>query len=69
MTTETKITPIYLSPEEAHLFVQFQKRFCFMQLLESVGAFNLKNASIEIHFDNLGGIAKVDKHEHYKVVE
>lgn len=60
-------TPVFLSPEEAMLFVTFQKRFTFMKALENMGAFNLRNASIEIHFDSLSQIAKIDKHEHYKV--
>ena len=62
-------TTIFITPEEALLWLQFQKRFSFMQLLEKIGAFDIKGGSLEIHFDNLGGIAKVDLHQHYKVLQ
>lgn len=63
-------TVIQLSPEDAQLFIQFQKRFIFMKLLESVGVFNaeeMKYGHVHIHFDNLGGIASVDVDKHYKL--
>jgi len=67
MPTKDQIT-VFLSPEEATLFVEFQKRFTFMKLMESLGAFSVKSGSVTIHFDNLGKIASVDKQEHYKLV-
>lgn len=61
------LTIVYLSPEEAVLFVQFQKRFTFMKLLESLGAFDLKSGSIEIHFANTGEIGSIDIHRHIRL--
>lgn len=61
------LTSVQLTPEEALLFIQFQKRFSFMQMLESVGAFDIRSGSVEIHFDNLGGIGSVDIHRHLRL--
>lgn len=58
---------VYLTEEDAKLFVQFQKRYAFMQLLDSIHAFDLKGGSITIHFDGIGQIASVEKKEHYKL--
>lgn len=49
------------------LFVQYQKRYAFMKLLESIGAFDVKNGYITIHFDNIGGIGSVDVQRHYRL--
>lgn len=62
-----ELTTINLTPADALLFIQYQKRYAFMKLLEDVGAFDIRSGSIEVHFDNLGGIAKVDVHKHFKV--
>jgi hypothetical protein len=62
-----ELTTIQLTPEEAKLFIQFQKRYLFMQLLESLGVFNVKSGYVTIHFDNLGGIGSVDIQRHYKL--
>ncbi len=64
MENETTIT---ISKEEARLFVEFQKRFAFMKLLESIGAFQMKSASLTVNFDPLGRIASLQKNEHYKL--
>ena len=60
-------TTVFLTPEDAKLFLQFQQRFAFMKTLEEIGAFNLRSGSITIHFDNLGQIAGIDKKEHYRL--
>ena len=60
-------TTIYLTDIDASLFLEFQKRYAFMQLLESVKAFNIKSGSITIHFDSMGQIASVDKQEHFRL--
>lgn len=60
-------TLIELTPEDALLFISFQKRYAFMQLLESVEAFDIKSGSITIHFDSMGRISTVDKNTHYRV--
>lgn len=61
------MTPIFLTPEEAILFVQFQKHFALVQLLESIKAFDIKNGSVTLHFDSYGKIASIDKNEHLRV--
>lgn len=61
------MTTIELTPEDAVLFVQFQKRFTFMKLLESVGAFDLKPGTLTVSFDNFGQIRSVDVQRHFKL--
>lgn len=63
----SELTTVQLTPEEAQLFIQFQKRYLFMKLLESIGAFEIKSGFLTIHFDNLGGIGSVDVQRHYKL--
>lgn len=58
---------IYLTPEEALLFTEYQKRYAFMKFLESIDGFNLKSASITINFDNMGRIGSVDKKQHFSL--
>lgn len=60
-------TIIHLTPEDAALFVQFQKRYLFMKVMESTGAFDIRSGSVEIHFANTGEIASVDIHKHLRV--
>lgn len=62
-----QLTVIQLTDADAKLFIQFQKRHALMELLESLGAFDLKSGYVSIHFDNLGGIGSVDVHKHYRV--
>lgn len=66
MPEETNQTVIYLQPQDALLFVEFQKRYAFMELLQSIDAFKLKSGSITIHFDSEGQIASIEKKQHYK---
>ena len=56
---------IQLSPIDAKLFLKFQKHHALIGLLESIGAFDLKDGSIKIHFDHIGQIRAIDKHESY----
>lgn len=63
-----KKTAIYLTSEEALLFVEFQKRFAFIQALNSIGAFDIKGGSLEVHFDALGQIGSMAIHRHYKTL-
>jgi len=58
-------TTVFLTEEEAILFVKFQKHRALMGLLESIHAFDVKAGSVTIHFTKLGEIAGVDKQEHY----
>lgn len=57
-TQETVV--VYLSPEQAELFVQFQKRFAFMQLMESLKVFEVRNGNVTVNFDGIGGISSVE---------
>lgn len=66
MTSMPNLTVIELSPEDAAAFVLFQKRYAFIQLMESLGVFDIRSGSVEIHFDALGKIGSVDKHQHFR---
>lgn len=60
-------TTIELTPQDALLFVAFQKRYAFIELLESIGAFDIRSGSLTIHFDNVGRLSTVDKNIHYRL--
>lgn len=66
MPPDDKLKIISLSPKEYHLFLQFQKRIIFMTMLETAGAFAIRNGSLEAHFDSKGDIVKIDVHQHYR---
>ena len=59
-------TVIELSTEEALKFVQFQKRYAFFQMLESIDAFSVRNGSITVNFDNLGAITSVSVNQVFR---
>ena len=63
----TNLIKVELSEEEAKMFVKFQKHFAFVQLLESIKAFDMKSGSLTINFDGFGQIVSIQKLEHYKV--
>lgn len=63
---ETELSKVYLTNDEARQFVTFRKHFTMVNLMESLGVFNIKDGSVEIHFDRLGQIAKVDIHSHFR---
>ncbi len=67
-TPKEDLIVVNLSPEEAKLFVAFQKRHAFMELLESVGAFDIKGGYVTVHFDNNGGIGSVDVQRRYRML-
>lgn len=54
---------VELTPQDALLFVSFQKRYAFFQLLEMMHVFDLKNGSITVNFDPKGAISSVEKKE------
>lgn len=62
-----ELTTIQLTSEEAKLFTQFQKRFAFMQLMESLGIFEIRSGKVEIHFSVKGEIVGIDIHRSYKL--
>jgi hypothetical protein len=59
-------TAIYLTPQEAFLFVEFQKQYALIKALESIGAFRVRSGSVTVHFDSNGLIGSLDKVEHYR---
>lgn len=54
------LTTIQLTEEEAKMFVT-------MQLLRSLGVFDIKAGSVTIHFDKQGGIGGVDVKKTYNL--
>lgn len=62
-----ELTNISLTPEEAKLFIEFQKRYAFMHLLESLGAFDIRSGFLTVHFTNTGEIGSIDIQKHYRL--
>lgn len=60
---------IELSEFDAKMFVNFQKHYNLVGLLDNIGAFDLKGGSVQIHFDSFGQIRSIDKQQHYKLPE
>ncbi len=61
------LTLVQLTPYEAQSFIAFQKHRALIGFLESIKAFDLRDASLTLHFNSLGEIKTVDKHEFYRV--
>lgn len=64
---EPGLTAIHLTENEAKLFIQFQKHFALIGLLESIKAFDIRSGSVTIHFDSLGQIGGLKKEEHLNI--
>lgn len=60
-------TPVYLTDEEAARLLLTHKYFLLLGLLEKIKALEIRSGYVQIHFDALGRIQGVDKHEHLKV--
>jgi hypothetical protein len=60
-------TIVYLTPEDAEAFINFQKHFSFIQILETLGVFQIRNGSVTINFDGVGRVGSVDMYRHFKV--
>lgn len=64
-------TTIELTQEDALLFVAFQKRHAFMQLLDSIGVFDTRSGTVTlaINFDAMGAIGSVEAttKKHYRL--
>lgn len=58
---------IQLTTEDAARFVQFNKHYALIGLLESISAFDLRNANVVMHFNDFGEIKTIEKHEYYRV--
>lgn len=61
-------TIIYVTPEEARLFIEFQKRYAFIKLMESLGVFDVTTGSVIVHFNAKGEIGKVEVNKSYTLV-
>lgn len=66
MQPDLQKTIVYLSEDECRQFIVFQKHRALIGLLESIGAFNIVDGSVRIHFGKMGRIVGVDKQEHYQ---
>lgn len=66
---DEELIKVEMTPQDALLFVAFQKRYALIKLLDDVGAFTIKSGNVVIHFDNLGGIGSIDVNKHIKVVQ
>lgn len=60
------LIPVFLTEIEAQSFVEFQKHRAPIGLLLSIDAFNIVNGTVTIHFNNLGKIAEIHKHQEFK---
>jgi hypothetical protein len=54
---------IFLTPTDAELFKQWQHFYDVFNKLSNSGAFNVKNGSVEIHFDHEGTIKKIERRD------
>lgn len=60
------LTTVQLTATDALAFINFQKHYALVQLLESLGVFGITSGSCEIHFDSQGQIGSVDVRRHYR---
>lgn len=63
---KSELVTVYLTDEEAGQFILFQKHRAMIGLLQSIDVFSLKSGSVEIHFDDMGRVKHLEKHQHYK---
>ena len=54
---------LILTTPEALMFKDFQQFHNTFALLVSKGVFDIKNGSATLHFDNLGNIQKIERHD------
>jgi hypothetical protein len=60
-------TTIFLTDEEARLYVEFVKHRKNINILLNSGVFNVKNGSFEVHLDVNGEIRVIDTHNHLRL--
>jgi hypothetical protein len=58
---------VYLSDEEAKLYVEFVKNRHLINTLLRAGVFNTKGGSFEVHLDADGVIRVIDIHTHLRM--
>lgn len=63
MAEEPKIEeiPIYMLPDDAKLFLEFQRHYALFSLLSEKRVFDQKGAAITLHFDNKGVLRTVTR--------
>ncbi len=54
---------IILTTPDAELFKSFNQFHATFALLCKSGVFDVKNGSVTMHFDSLGNIAKIERHD------
>ncbi len=54
---------IFLTTPEAELFKNYQQFHQTFALLCKSGVFDIKSANVTLHFDSLGNIAKIERHD------
>lgn len=57
---------IILTPIDAEAYKLFQKYYLAFKLLDSVGAFSIKNGSVTLDFDKFGQVKGVHKNEVFR---
>jgi hypothetical protein len=67
MIIPLQTVPVFLTEDEAQMFLKFQKHFHFFQVLEEHKAFDIRSGSITLKFDNNGQIKIVEKKEFFEV--
>lgn len=60
-----ELTIVHLTPLDAKLFIEFQKRYAFIKLLESLNVFDIEQGSVTVHFNNSGEIRNVEVRKNY----
>lgn len=58
-----KDVALFLSEEEAKMFISFQKNRKLFDMLDKEKALGLSNSSIEIHFDVEGNVRVINLHK------
>ena len=62
-----QVIAVNLNEHDAELFLKFQKHFALIDMLEQVGAFNIRDGSIRIHFNHQGDIGVIEKQETFRL--
>lgn len=54
---------IFISDQEAIQFRLFQQHYSQFMLMVNKGVFQVRDGSVEVHFDHTGTIQKIDRHD------
>jgi hypothetical protein len=57
---------VQFTPDQAKEVALLNKHYAFIKLLDSLGVFDLKKATVVLNFNDLGQIGSVDINKHYK---